>query len=315
MSRYEDIRLAVFGDYMWDQWLEPAEIGMVPSQAAMDYKSPFTIVEKPGGAGNQVMNVLSLGGKCAAYGIWGDYENPPYYGQKMIDTILDAGGRNRFSSDLGFTTHFKRYYEYKGTLLHRISNHDGVYSEEMILKMAEYFGDNISKYDGLIIADYNKGSMYPTVIRSLMHLCNDVGIPVFVDPKFDNWKSYAGCTVFKPNQAEWEASNPGDFWNKPPYTLYENIAITQGGEGIWLYAKIENDFDEYYIPVISTEVYDINGAGDCVMAAMALEYIKTDGDILKAAHVGNIAGGICVGHKYTYCVTEEDLRKAGAWDE
>lgn len=313
MNRYEDIHLAGFGDYMWDEWLEPTDIGLVPNQAAMDYKSPFTTIEKPGGAGNQVMNVLSLGGRCTAYGIWGGEESPPYYGQKMIDTILDAGGKNRFSTDLCFTTHFKQYYEYKGALLHRISNHDGVYSEDMMLRMAEYFGSNVSKYNGLLIADYNKGSMLPSVIESLIDICNKADVPVFVDPKFDNWESYAGATIFKPNEKEFGDKSIWDYCapaGEP--NIYKNIVLTKGAKGLYVF---DSKKDITHIPAISGEVYDINGAGDCVMAAMALEYIKTDGDILKAAHVGNMAGGICVGHKYTYCVTEEDLRKAGAWDE
>lgn len=307
MGRYSDIRLAVFGDYMWDQWLEPSAVKMCPGQPAMDYVSPFRVTEKPGGAGNQVMNVLNLGGKCDAFGIY-NFRNDNDYDWKMREAMRSNGCGWRFLSDDDFTTHFKRYYEYQGMLLSRVSNHDGVYDRAKMHNLHDYFRDNVDKYDGLVIADYNKGSMSKVVIGRLIDTCLKNNIPAFVDPKFDNWGAYAGATIFKPNRKEFSQCNEPEAFRRS----VKNLIITDGDQGMMVTGE---DAELSHIPARSGEVYDINGAGDSVMAAMCLEYIKTDGDILKAAHVGNIAGGICVGHKYTYQVSEEDLRKAGAWDE
>ena len=305
MGRYENIRLAVFGDYMWDQWLEPSEVKMCPGQPARDFVSPFKKTEKPGGAGNQAMNVLSLGGGCCAFFVRDNINETEGYCEKMFGHISDAGGWVATEIDPNFTPHFKRYYTYQGVLLDRVSNHDGVYSLDRMVNLVSRFKNNIEQYQGVVIADYNKGSMYQVVIQGLMSICFNAGVPVFVDPKFDNWDCYKGATIFKPNQQEWKRNRT--------MIEVENMVITKSGDGM----AVLNDECRtgMHIPARSGEVYDINGAGDSVMAAMALEYIKTDGNILQAAHVGNIAGGICVGHRYTYQVTEEDLRKAGAWND
>ena len=305
MGRYSGINLAVFGDYMLDRWIEPSDVKMCPGQAVPDYISPFSIVEKPGGAGNQVMNVLSLGAECSAFGIWGGDDDP--YGYILSDAI----GREswRFLCDESFTTHYKEYYEYQGRLLSRVSNHDGMYDVDKMYDLVQYYGSNITKYDGLIIADYNKGSMSEVVIRALMSLSKIAGIPVFVDPKFDNWKSYAGATIFKCNKAEWLANH----FIVPSVPPYKNFVITCGEDGMDISQAAGHSSGVYHIPAVSGKVFDLNGAGDSVMAAMALEYIYNGGDIVKSADVGNIAGSICVANKYTYQVTEEDLVEGGAF--
>lgn len=307
---YKDLHIAVFGDYMLDQWLEAEDIGICPGQAAIDFKNPVIKIQKPGGAGNQAMSVASLGAKCTAYLAYGGREHGSF-GRDLEYFMRDKGVVIKEHIEGFFQCHIKRYFMQNNQLLFRTSDHHSVYGES-IIGMAEDLIEHITDYDGVIIADYNKGVCTPSVITEIMNASNQKGVPVFVDPKFDNWEHYCGAIIFKCNRNEFDIQFRKLAMGGKQFTMqYKNLVITDSSNGL----KILNDDGEQHIPSVSGEVYDINGAGDSTMVAMVLEYLRTDGDILKAAHIGNMAGGICVEHKYTYQVTVEDLRKRGAWDE
>lgn len=305
---YKDFHLAVFGDFMLDQWLEAEDIGICPGQAAIDFKNPKIIMQKPGGAGNQAMNVALLGAKCTVYLAYGGKDNDG--NSRDLEYRLRDGGVNIIEYiEPFFITHHKNYYIHNGRLVFRESGHHCVYGES-IIGMAEDLAENITDYDGVIIADYNKGVCTGDTIAMIMCAGQENNIPIFVDPKFTHWECYKGSVIFKCNQAEWDRVG---HTVKNLSSLTEWLVITKSGKGLDIISMETGE--QWNIPSCSGEVYDINGAGDSTMVAMVLEYLRTDGDILKAARVGNKAGGVCVGHKYTHQVTIDELKKAGAWDE
>ena len=145
-----------------------------------------------------------------------------------------------------------------------------------------------------------------------MQYAKKAEVPVFVDPKFDNWDCYEGATIFKPNQAEWEKCNQS-ISTVPP--LYENLVITKGSEGMCVATK-EDQWDKYSytIPAHKVEVSDVTGAGDTCIAVMTLEYLRT-GDILQACELANLAASLVVQKHRTASVSVEELKEAGGYNE
>lgn len=308
---YEHLKIAVVGDYMLDMWLEPKELKIVPEGAAFDFVNPLLTKISPGGAGNVVMNVLSLGTQCIAHGVFGGKDKSSY-DNDLVYQMQDKGARVRFQVEGGYQTHTKTHYTYNSKLLLKVSDHHSVIGEsgDGVIK---YLSDTLSKYDGIIVADYNKGLLLPGRIETLVSAAKEAEVPVFVDPKFDNWGCYRGATIFKPNQAEWEKCC-GDI--KLGDIEYENIVMTMGADGMNIGSKeLDHKGGVFlHIPAHKVEVSDVTGAGDTCITVMALEYLRT-GDILKACQLANLAGSLVVQKHRTASVTVEELKEAGGYSE
>jgi len=199
--------------------------------------------------------------------------------------------------------HEKHYYMYQDRLLFRIDHHPPLGPGDA--DCVEVIVDRQEEFDGVIIADYNKGCMIPDTI---IYLMDSIDLPIFVDPKFDNWEYYKGATVFKCNRNEANA-------NAEDLELFrrsvKNLVITDGKNGMVVMGE---DAPISYIPGRPVNAVDPTGAGDVCIAVIALEYLRTE-DILKACHVANIAGSLVSQKKRVAQVTVDELRKAEAWDE
>ena len=140
-------------------------------------------------------------------------------------------------------------------------------------------------YDALVISDYNKG--YLTTEKIFELTSRFVG-PVFIDSKKTNLPADA---YIKVNEVEHE---------RMAYCNYENLIITRGGEG----AEYKGDL----YPAEKVNVFDVVGAGDTFLAALAYGYLKY-GRIDKAIPLANKAAAVAVSHRGTYVLKEEDVKK------
>lgn len=274
---YDHLKIAVVGDYMTDYYHEASEVKLCPSEDIVDIIEPMypDCINKPGGAGNVVKNVKSLG-----------------------------AGVGRFFPAFQKDTHAKHYYEHKGKLLFRVSVHPQMPLDD-IADNLEQLCQQIHEYDGIIVADYNKGALTPEGILDIMKVAKHLSIPVFVDPKFDNWDCYEGATIFKPNQAEWEKCQEHE-----PDCKY--VVITMGQQGMIVNDYVTNG--EFNITARKVEVSDVTGAGDTCITVMALEYLRTN-DILRSCWLANLAGGLVVQKHRTASVSVEELKEAGGYED
>jgi len=134
------------------------------------------------------------------------------------------------------------------------------------------------RIDGIIIQDYNKGALPPAFIELIITQANDNNIPTVVDPKFNNLTSFKNCSIFKPNQLEFNKAI-SHFNINHSLTIYEKcsqlqkeiefdkIYITLGAQGIYSF-KLDKIF-----PTISSELVDITGAGDSLVACLILMHL------------------------------------------
>jgi D-beta-D-heptose 7-phosphate kinase/D-beta-D-heptose 1-phosphate adenosyltransferase len=180
--------------------------------------------------------------------------------------------------------------------------------------IAEAVRRAVDSADALIFEDYNKGVITAFVIEEAIARARARGIPVVVDPKFRNFFSYRGATVFKPNRRELESALGAavdlDHPEALPATLkrleVENLLLTLGERGM---ALVDSQGAVHRVPTTAREVYDVVGAGDTVTAYLAA-MLAAGGTPHEAAEAANFAAGVEVGKLGAQTVSPEEVLEA-----
>jgi D-beta-D-heptose 7-phosphate kinase/D-beta-D-heptose 1-phosphate adenosyltransferase len=157
----------------------------------------------------------------------------------------------------------------------------------------------LDEADALVLEDYNKGVLVPTVIAKAIEWARERGIPVVVDPKYRNFFAYRGASIFKPNRRELESALGAEVDLDHPEALpatferlgVEHLLLTLGEQGM---ALLSADGEIGRIPTTAREVYDVVGAGDTVTAYLAT-ILAAGGSPAEAAIIANFAAGVEVG--------------------
>jgi len=164
----------------------------------------------------------------------------------------------------------------------------------------------------VILSDYGKGGL--AHISEMIRLARAAGKPVLVDPKGDEWGKYAGATVITPNRSElrevigrWTSEEDlGARVRKLRDELgLEALLVTRSEEGMTLFAADET----HHQPARAREVFDVSGAGDTVIATLAV-MLAAGAGWAEAIRTANVAAGIVVGKLGTAVVTREELAAA-----
>ena len=171
----------------------------------------------------------------------------------------------------------------------------------------------------VILEDYGKGVMQPCLLKEVVRLAKKYGKPVLVDPKEKHFVYYQGVTCITPNRSEayvgYERTHGP--WQKPP-TLeqvgwglmkklsLESVLITLGEDGMALFEKNQKITR---VPTAAREVYDVSGAGDTVIATLALA-MAAGAKMQEAAKLSNLAAGIVVAKLGTATVAPAELKEA-----
>ncbi len=165
---------------------------------------------------------------------------------------------------------------------------------------------------GVILEDYGKGLLPVRVLRAAMRRFNQAGIPVAVDPK-TSVAPYRGADLFKPNLREVAALTGARI--RSEHELYRAVArlrrrlgpgdivVTRGSDGMTIF---EGDAAPVDVPIARSEVFDVQGAGDTTIAALALTRLA-GGTLLEAAVVANTAAGVVVGKVGTATANPEEI--------
>lgn len=149
-----------------------------------------------------------------------------------------------------------------------------------------------------LISDYNKGALDINAISYILHACLKIGVPTFLDTKktLGCWAEKA--TFIKINRKEYDANVAIS-----PATMAccRTVIVTEGKSGITLYNHTVETFPGHLVPI-----HDLSGAGDTVLAALAVRYVET-GNIREAVSYANAAGAAAVSRKGVYAVTSFDV--------
>jgi len=310
IASFETVRLLVVGDVMLDEYLW-GEVDRVSPEAPV----PVVHVRREsialGGAGNVVRNVIAMGAQCVACAVVGDDRA----GDRVIDLLKDLGVDPSGVVRVGDrpTTRKTRVEARSQQMLRFDRETDEPISAAASRQLLRAVDAALPGIRGVILEDYGKGVLPARVLRSAMRRFLQAGVSVAVDPK-GSVSPYRGADLFKPNLREIAALTGVRIRSEED--LYRAVArlrrrlggsdvvVTRGSDGMTLF---EGDALPVDVPIARSEVFDVQGAGDTAIAALALARLA-GGSLLEAAVLANAASGVVVAKVGTATPTPKEIR-------
>ena len=309
------INCLVVGDLMLDEylWGKAERISPeAPVQVVDIVREEFRI----GGAGNVVNNLAALGAHVEVCSVVGDDENG-------CSLLGEFNCRNlptdAIFRDSGRRTSRKTRVVASNQQIVRIDRESREQiSSEMEHNVCRWTSDNIMRFNAVLLSDYLKGVLTPRVLASVINTARAAGIPVLVDPKGGDYTRYQGATILTPNRKEAEAASGIPIDDDASLdraarvimdtAAIEHLLITRSEAGMSLFSGTTA---AVHIPTVAREVFDVSGAGDTVLATLAIG-TAAGLDIAEAARLANIAAGIAVGKLGTSTVSAAEIISAVA---
>jgi D-beta-D-heptose 7-phosphate kinase/D-beta-D-heptose 1-phosphate adenosyltransferase len=184
-------------------------------------------------------------------------------------------------------------------------------------RVAESFCEQIETADAVVVSDYGKGLLSPALLARTLNASRERGLIVCLDPKMRTFVHYQPVTVITPNNQE--ASEASGIPIEDEKSLTEAgrklltaidtsaVLITRGEEGMALFSGDHSKGAEVtHIPTVAREVYDVTGAGDTVIATLALA-LAGGASLVEAAVLANHAAGVVVGKVGTASLNCDEL--------
>lgn len=296
-------QILIAGDVMLDRyWF--GEVNRISPEAPVPIVRVERREERLGGAANVALNAVALGVNAGLMGIIGDDEA----GNSIENLLKKAGISSYLSRDKQISTIIKLRVIGRQQQLIRIDFEEKP-TEIVLRDKLNRFNALLSAYDVVIFSDYAKGGLMN--VKAMIQAAKEAGKLVLVDPKGSDFARYAGATLLTPNKSELkliigEWANEAELTEKAQNLRRElrlqGLLLTRSEEGMTLFTEE----DVTHIPAMAREVYDVSGAGDTVIATMAV--MMANGMRMQdAVAVANRAGGIVVGKLGTATVTKEEL--------
>jgi D-beta-D-heptose 7-phosphate kinase/D-beta-D-heptose 1-phosphate adenosyltransferase len=291
----EGRRVAIVGDAMLDVYLH-GDVERISPEAPVPVVRVRGRRFALGGAANVAQNVVALGARCELVATIGRDASGATL-REMLTTI-GSGSRSLIEVERPTTTKTRIHARVQQVVRFDEEEDHDVDGDDVsrVMKAVECA---VEDADALVLEDYNKGVLVSAVIERAVAHARSRGIPIVVDPKYRNFFSYAGATVFKPNRRELELALGAAVDLDHPRTLPEtrerrrvaNLLLTLGESGR---ALIGSDGAIHRVPTTAREVYDVVGAGDTVTAYLAA-MLAAGAQPREAAEVANFAAGVEVG--------------------
>jgi rfaE bifunctional protein kinase chain/domain len=306
LDKISRVRLLVVGDVMLDRyWF--GEVNRISPEAPVPVVKVERQEERLGGAANVARNATSLGAVTALLSVVGDDDAGRTLSRLLEEGQIDAG----LHVDPELDTIVKLRVIGRQQQLLRIDFETPPSHEILQAKLAD-FERRVADADVVILSDYGKGGL--THIAEMIRIARAADKPVLVDPKGDEWEKYAGATVITPNRGELKQV-VGSWKSEAELAVkaqrlrdelgLDALLVTRSEEGMTLFS----DGETHHQSAQAREVYDVSGAGDTVIATLAV-MLAAGADWGEAIRVANVAAGIVVGKLGTAVVTRDEIAHA-----
>lgn len=306
LPKFSDARVLVVGDVMLDRyWF--GDVHRISPEAPVPVLKVDRVDERPGGAANVARNIASLGAHATLLSVVGDDEA----GSCLEKLLAQHSNLNAIlHRDVSVSTIIKLRAIARQQQLLRI-DFETPPSHEVLNAALEDFRAQLQHADVVILSDYGKGGL--AHIAQMIAWARAAGKPVLVDPKGADYERYRGATLLTPNRSEFRDvagswANDAEL-NSKAETLrvalgLEALLVTRSEEGMSLYEAHGISHE----PAQCREVFDVSGAGDTVIATLAV-MLATGAALADAMHIANRAAGIVVGKLGTAVVNREEIIK------
>jgi len=296
-------RILIVGDVMLDRyWF--GDVNRISPEAPVPIVRVERREERLGGAANVARNAVALGSCTGVLGVVGEDEA----GDVVQQLLVDLGINSYLNRDPAISTIIKLRVISRQQQLIRV-DFEAPPTDAILRDKLTQFNTLLPKYDIVVLSDYAKGSLVN--VAQMIAAAKALNKPVLVDPKGDDFSRYKGATILTPNKSEMRQVVGGwateDELTEKAQKLrasleLEALLLTRSEEGMSLYTSREIT----HIPTVAREVYDVSGAGDTVIATMAV-MLGSGASLPEAVSIANRAGGIVVGKLGTATVTKDEL--------
>ena len=333
IRRMRGRRLGVIGDWMLDRYLWGTATRLSPEAAVpvVDYVGESECL---GGAGNVAANLVALGARVVPFGVVG--EDEPGEALRRLMRMLGMPPKALLGAGARPTTVKTRIIARHQQVVRLDRETRAPLEPPLEDRLIRRILPVLRQLDALVVSDYDKGAVTDAVADRVPGACQRLGVPAFVKPKWSRLPTYRGATAIVCNRAEasflvTRALADDESVEEAGLALLAHFAcravvITRGERGLSVFQ--EESRRCLHIPALSREfpfrpvgqsgapldrvgrqVFDVTGAGDTVLATLALA-MAAGASVIEAAMLANAAAGVVVGKLGTATLTPAELLAA-----
>jgi D-glycero-beta-D-manno-heptose-7-phosphate kinase len=301
--------VVVLGDVMLDEfvWGDVTRISPEAPVPVVDVRRESVHL---GGAANVLANLVALGARGSVVGVIGS----DAAGERLKAGLRDLGSQDQclIVDETRPSTIKTRIIAHSQLVVRADRESRTQVNGKLEEKIVACLKSALKEADAFVVSDYDKGVVTPAILREILPLAYE-RVPVLIDPKLRNFNAYRPATLVTPNHLEAlrmsdTEDHSDDGSHHAGMVIREKLGcdavlITRGDRGMML---LDTDGEPVYVKTAAREVYDVTGAGDTVIAALA-GALSAGATMLEAASLANHAAGIVVGKVGTATATAEEL--------
>lgn len=312
LQSFSQAKVLIVGDVMLDQYWS-GKAGRISPEAPVPVVKVADEEMRAGGAANVALNVAALGAQACLLGVIGKTASgqADNHGQQLDQLLSAANVKTDWAlSDSGTICKLRVLSHHQQLIRMDFENPVAVQpAKELVQLVAKHIQD----YDVLVVSDYDKGALQ--FVEEMIAIANQAQKPVLIDPKGLDFSRYKNATLIKPNQSEFEAIvgtalSDQDVIEKAQQLNsklnLQALLVTRSEHGM---ALVTREQKPYLLQSKAQEVYDVTGAGDTVMAALATAY-AAGLSWQSAVHLANQAASVVVRKVGTSTVSKAELDDA-----
>lgn len=316
LNQFETVNVLVIGDLTLDEFLTGLVERISREAPVLILRHEFTR-QIPGGGANAVYNFAKLGGNVKVAGFIGSDAQGDALKHIFTDALINThgiiiDGDRPTVTKTRIAGHARQSVTQQIVRVDRKS--DDLPTTELQSKLADYIQQQINTVDAVVCSDYGDGVFTLPVIQSALQHQH-----IIVDSQKDLFR-FAGATLFTPNLPEAEQAVGYSIKNDAALqqagrdllklTQAKRILITRGEDGMSLFQSFGDEVESWHIPAFNrTDVFDVTGAGDTVVAALTLA-LCCGGTFWEAAVLGNLAASLVIRQFGTATTSVAEIRTA-----
>ena len=303
-AQFAKTNLLVVGDVMLDRyWFGDSD--RISPEAPVPVVQVSKVDERLGGAANVARNVAALGANTTILGVIGEDEA----GSRIGELLKQSGVNSQLEVDPKVPTTVKLRVIARQQQLIRLDFEETPSQTALEQKLAR-FKKALGTADVLVLSDYGKGAL--SQVAAMIEYARAKNKVILVDPKGEDYEKYRGATVITPNRSELRQvvgrwADEADLTQRAQELRrslgIQALLLTRSEEGMSLFT----DQGVSHVRAQAREVFDVSGAGDTVIATLAVA-LAAQWPLDRAMALANRAGGIVVGKLGTATVTSEELQ-------
>lgn len=302
-NQFASLRVLIVGDVMLDRyWF--GSVDRISPEAPVPVLAVTSKESRAGGAANVANNIAALGAKAQLLSVVGDDATA----RELEDVVRSFGAEVFFNKDKSIQTTEKLRMVAQNQQLLR-ADFENKPDEEVLAQCLGDYRDKLSEADVVILSDYGKGGLQH--VAEMIDLAKAKNIPVVVDPKGSDFSRYRGASLITPNAKEFfavvgEVDND-DLFERKAFELKDQLEldallVTRSEKGMSLFVGDEH----VHSTAKAREVFDVSGAGDTVIATIALGLVA-DMSYQERLTFANAAAGVVVGKVGTATATVSEI--------